>query len=317
MTAHDSPQTVEQLYREYKPLLASIAYRMLGSASEAEDAVQDVFVSLSKLGEIRLHHPKAYLVRMMTNRLLNLMKAAPRNREHYVGPWLPEPIIERDIEHEPQEHMLRRERLGYAILVLLQTCTPLERAVFVLHRSLGYGYADIAALLDKSEAACRKIYSRASAKIGWHSSIEDEAALDESVDRLVQSFAQALDTGRFDTFIQLLTEDAVLLSDGGGIVRAAVHPIMGRERIAAFFSGIAGKGSLTGEIRCVRISGQRGLLLLRGGKPPFAFAFNPDDSRNAIRAIYLVSNPEKLTRITEEHRSAPWIGRECGMGKTR
>ena len=99
MTSKGSLVVVEQLYREYKPLLASIAYRMLGSASEAEDAVQDVFVSLSKLGAIHLEHPKAYLVKMMTNRLLNLMKAAPRTRENYIGPWLPEPIIERCTNH--------------------------------------------------------------------------------------------------------------------------------------------------------------------------------------------------------------------------
>jgi RNA polymerase sigma factor (sigma-70 family) len=299
MTSKGSLVVVEQLYLEYKPLLASIAYRMLGSASEAEDAVQDVFVSLSKLGEIHLKHPKAYLVKMITNRLLNMMKAAPRNRENYLGPWLPEPIIELGSEHDPQGHMLRRERLGYALLVLLQTCTPPERAVFVLHNSLGYDYKDIAALLNKSEVACRKIYSRAASKIGQHSLIEDESALDESIDRLVKSFAQALDTGRFETFLHLLTEDAVMLSDGGGIVRSAMNPIKGRERIAAFFTGIAGKGSLRGEIRYVWISGQRGLLMLREHKPPFAFVIDPDDKLTAIHAVYLVSNPEKLTRIIE------------------
>ena len=108
-----------------------------------------------------------------------------------------------------------------------------------------------------------------------------------------------MDTGRFETFIHLLTEDAVLLNDGGGIVRSAINPIKGRERISAFFTGIAGKGSLRGEIRYVRISGQRGLLLLRDNKPPFAFILDPDDKLNAIHAVYFVSNPEKLTRIIE------------------
>lgn len=299
MWSNGTTLQVDKLYHEYKTLLASIAYRMLGSMSEAEDAVQDVFVAVSKLGGIDISHPKAYLVKMITNRTLNLMKSAPRKREHYPGQWLPEPIIEFSSEDEPQEYVLRRERLGYALLVLLQTCTPPERAVFVLRESLGHDYADIAVMLDKSEAACRKIYSRAAAKIGQRPHTENEVALEASIDRFVKSFAQAIDTGRFETFIHLLTEDAVMLSDGGGIVRAALRPIEGRNRIVAFFAGIAGKGSLTGQLRRVWISEQRGLLLLRENRPPIAFALEPDDDFSAIRAVYLISNPEKLTRITE------------------
>lgn len=296
MTLNGTTLDVEQLYRTYKPLLVSIAYRMLGSISEAEDAVQDVFVSVSKLGGSGISHPKAYLVKMVTNRVLNVMKAAPRKRESYPGQWLPEPVIELDSEAQPQEQLLRRERLGYALLVLLQTCTPPERAVFVLRESLGYEYADIAAIMNKSEAACRKIYSRAAGKIGHRPHSEQEPTLDASIDRFVRSFAQAIDTGRFEALLHLLTEDAVLLSDGGGIVRSALNPIISRKRVMAFLSGISRKGSLTGELRFVMISGQRGLLLLRKDHPPFAFMLQPDDGFNAIEAIYLVSNPEKLTQ---------------------
>ncbi|MFC4303295.1 sigma-70 family RNA polymerase sigma factor [Cohnella boryungensis] len=290
---------LEQLYREYKPLLVSIAYRMLGSMSEAEDAVQDVFVSVSKLGGIDIVHPKAYLVKLITNRALNLMKAAPRQRESYPGPWLPEPVIELESGDHPQQQVLLRERLGYALLVLLQTCTPPERAVFVLRESFGYDYAEIAAALDKSAAACRKIYSRAAAKIGHRTRAEKEPARDASLDRFVESFAQAINSGRFEPFIHLLTEDAVMLSDGGGVVRAALNPIAGRRRIEAFFNGISGKGSLAGQLRRVRISGQQGLLLLRGDRPPIAFTFEPVEDYAAIRTLYLVSNPEKLTRIAD------------------
>lgn len=118
------------------------------------------------------------------------------------------------------------------------------------------------------------------------------------MDRFVQSFAQAIKTGRFEAFLQLLTENAVLLSDGGGKVLSAIHPIKGRERITAFFTGIAGKGSLRGDIHFVRISGQRGILLLRENKPPFAFVLAPDDRLEAIHAVYMISNPEKLTRVS-------------------
>lgn len=289
---------VDQLYRDYKPLLAAIAYRMLGSVGEAEDAVQDVFVSLSKLDpDTEIAYAKAFLVKMVANRALNMMKAAPRQREHYPGQWLPEPVIALDSDEEPQERLLRRERLGYALLVLLQTCTPPERAVFVLRESFGYEYADIAAILDKSEPACRKIFSRAAAKIGHRPDEENEPALDASIEQFVDSFAQAIDTGRFAPFIRLLTDDAVMLSDGGGLVRAALNPITSRERIAAFFAGIAAKGSLVGRLHRVTISGQPGLLLQRDGAPPFAFAFEPTADYGAVRAVYLVSNPEKLTRV--------------------
>lgn len=299
MATNETTLEVEQLYRKYKPLLTAIAYRMLGSLSEAEDAVHDVFVSVSKLDERNaILYPKAYLVRMVTNRALNVMKSAPRKRESYPGQWLPEPVIELNPEVEPLERIVRHEQLGYAMLVLLQTCTPLERAVFVLRESFGYDYVDIAAMLDKSETNCRKIYSRTATKIGHRPSTEKETALDASIERFVQSFAQAIDTGRLETFIQLLTEDAVLLSDGGGIVRSALNPIEGRNRIAAFFTGIAGKGSFEGQLVQVSISGQRGLLLVFENKPKFAIIFDPDERLDAIRAIYLVTNPEKLPRIT-------------------
>ncbi|REE68070.1 RNA polymerase sigma-70 factor (ECF subfamily) [Paenibacillus taihuensis] len=291
---------VEQLYREYKPLLTSVAYRMLGSMSEAEDAVQDVFVAVSKQDSgYAVQHPKAYLVKLVTNRALNMMKAAPRKRESYPGQWLPEPIIELGGEgsEAPLDRIVRDERLGYAMLVLLQMCTPPERAVFVLRESFGYDYADIAAMLDKSEAACRKIYSRAAAKIGHRPAVEDETALDASIKRFVQSFTQALDTGKLESFIHLLTEDAVMLSDGGGVVRSAINPITGRHRIEAFLRGIAGKGSLKGELREATISGQRAVLLVREGRSPYAIIFEPDEELGAIRAIYMVTNPEKLRRI--------------------
>lgn len=296
LTSNEMTIEVEQLYREFKPLLTSIAYRMLGSMSEAEDAVQDVFVTVSKLDEIDIEHPKAYLVKLVTNRVLNLMKSAPRQRESYPGQWLPEPVIEFDTESMPLESVIQHEQLGYALLVLLQTCTPPERAVFVLRESFGYDYAEIAAMLDKTEAACRKIFSRASAKIGHSAAIENKTSLDASMNRFVQSFSHAIHTGSLDSFIHLLTDDAVLLTDGGGIVRSALNPIMGPQRIVAFFDGIAKKGAFEGTWKTASISGQQGLLLMQNNQIVKAYVFEPDEQSNKIRAIYMISNPEKLTR---------------------
>ncbi|SFD81877.1 RNA polymerase sigma-70 factor, ECF subfamily [Paenibacillus catalpae] len=299
MTANDTALEIEHLYREYKPLLTSIAYRMLGSMSEAEDVVQDVFVTVSKSDGIDIVHPKAYLVKLLTNRVLNLMKSAPRKRESYPGQWLPEPVMDGAPQSSPLDNVIQHEQLGYALLVLLQTCTPPERAVFVLRESFGYEYAEIAAMLDKTEAACRKIFSRASAKIG-HSTAQDKdnkAALDESMTRFVQSFSEAIYTGRLESFIHLLTDDAVMLADGGGIVRSAFNPIIGPQRILAFLEGIARKGAFEGSWRPAIISGQLGLLQLEDDKPVKVYLFEPDEQAKKIRSIYSVSNPEKLAWV--------------------
>ncbi|GLX70442.1 RNA polymerase sigma factor SigJ [Paenibacillus glycanilyticus] len=299
MTSSYAAYEVEQLYRDYKPLLISIAYRMLGSMSEAEDVVQDVFVTVSKLDGIGIEHPKAYLVKLLTNRVLNVMKSAPRQRESYPGEWLPEPVSDSEPESSPLDNVIQHEQLGYALLVLLQTCTPPERAVFVLRESFGYEYAEIAAMLDKSEAACRKIFSRASAKVGHASVTESKESLDESMSQFVQSFSQAIYTGRLENFIHLLTDDAVMITDGGGIVRSALNPIYGAERIAAFIEGIARKGAFEGTWKHVSVSGQQGILLVRDNKPVKVYLFEPDEDTKLIRAVYVISNPEKLTRIHE------------------
>lgn len=299
MMSSSTTLEVEQLYREYKPLLTSIAYKMLGSMSEAEDVVQDVFVTVSKLDGIDIAHPKAYLVKLVTNRVLNVMKSAPRKRESYPGQWLPEPVMDGTPESSPLENVIQHEQLGYALLVLLQNCTPPERAVFVLRESLGYEYSEIAAMLDKSEAACRKIFSRASAKIGHSSALDQErmATLDESMTRFVQSFSEAIYTGRLESFIHLLTDDAVMLTDGGGIVRSALNPIIGPRRILAFMEGIARKGAFEGSWRPVSVSGQLGLMQVQDNKPVKVYLFEPDEQTGKIRSVYMISNPEKLTRI--------------------
>ena len=156
---------MEELYCQYKSLLFTLAYQITGSAAEAEDAVQDVFIKAYDVHPERLEEPKAYLCKMVTNRCLDLQKSARRKREIYVGPWLPEPF--RTPEEETLEStVVRRDMLSYAMLVLLERLTPTERVVFVLREALGFDYPEIAKLLDKKEANCRKLMSRARSKIG-------------------------------------------------------------------------------------------------------------------------------------------------------
>jgi RNA polymerase sigma-70 factor (ECF subfamily) len=186
-------QQMEELYDQYKALLFTLAYQLTGSAADAEDVVQDVFFKAFVVHPERLEEPKAYLCKMVTNRCLDLQKSARKRREVYVGPWLPEPI--RTPEADTLETtVVRRDLLSYAMLVLLEQLTPTERAVFVLREALGFDYPEIAELLDKREANCRKLVSRARSKMGIS---EEEPIAAEAVEsEWVSRFLTSLEEGR-------------------------------------------------------------------------------------------------------------------------
>jgi RNA polymerase sigma factor, sigma-70 family len=292
---------LDSLYRTYKPVLLAYAYRMLGSITDAEDIVQDVFITIRELDWQTIEHPKAYLMKMVTNRSINMIRSARRQREVYPGTWLPEPDIRFTAEaaaEEPSEQLVLRERFGYALLVLLQQLSPLERAVYILKESLGYPYDEIAQMLQKNEAACRKLFSRASAKISAHSQTEEEVMTNQAgqAEPYIHAFLEAVKTGHFESFIRLLTHNAVLISDGGGKVRTAINPILGRDRILAFFEGLYNKGSYKGSYFSVQISGQPGILFVRpdGYMKAFCFGHSSDQS---IAYIYSIANPDKLQHI--------------------
>jgi RNA polymerase sigma-70 factor (ECF subfamily) len=287
---------LNELYTEYKPLLISVAYRMTGSLSDAEDLVQDVFVAVKQAPIDRIEHQKAYLVKMVTNRSLNFLKSARRKREMYVGPWLPEPQITAAAdEQDPAYITLQKEEVSYALLVLLEKLTPSERAVFVLRDIFDYEYADLASMLDKTEVNCRKIYSRAAAKMNGESAGASLSNMD--TEPLVHSFIQAAHTGSFDAFIGMLTEDAVLLSDGGGKVRAAIRPITGRLRVHSFLQGIYGRGSLGGSWEMVRMNGQAGLVCKMDGKVEWVLMFGRNEEQTGFNRVYLIRNPDKLSHV--------------------
>ncbi|MCR8643421.1 RNA polymerase sigma factor SigJ [Paenibacillus sp. N1-5-1-14] len=284
---------LETLYRTYQSLLLAVSYRILGSYSEAEDALQDIFITLREVDLTTITYPKAYLVKMITNHSINQLQSARHKRELYTGTWLPEPVVSINSD-APSEYAIQQENFGYALLVLMEKLTPLERAVFVLRESLGYEYEEIAEILNKSEAACRKIFSRAKAKLDPNFIPK---ASPQDAERFVHAFAKAVTSGEFKPFINLLTEDSVLLSDGGGKIRAAIFPIKGKDRVAAFFEGIGSKGSLDGEVQIVTVSGQVGVLITRKDLPPKVICFQPNSEGNQIQSVYLIVNPEKLTHI--------------------
>lgn len=284
---------LDQMYSEYKPMMFGLAYRMLGISADAEDIVQDVFSHYLQINREEVQNEKAYLVKMTTNRCINLLKSSRRQRETYTGPWLPEPLPDVDkLRSDPAE---RRETLGYAYLVLLQRLTPLERAIYIAKDTLGLEYQAIAEMLGKTEISCRKTFSRAKQKMGHHSEkpVEEETRTKQQ-ERFVEAFLRASDMGNFKPLLSFLKEEVTLLSDGGGKVRAAINPILGVERVRAFFEGLSAKGSFREGFEPVSVNGEPGLLLKRDGRVSkvLTVEWEPDLSR--IRHIYLVVNPDKL-----------------------
>ncbi|GMX62641.1 sigma-70 family RNA polymerase sigma factor [Paenibacillus elgii] len=285
---------LEDWYTEYKPLLFSIAYRMLGSVSEAEDIIHDLFLAVSRTDPGAIQNPKAYLCKSVTRRCIDQLKSARSRREVYVGPWLPEPLQTSDKE-DPLLQAARNDDISFAFLLLLEQLNPVERAIFVLREAFDYDYKEIADMLDKSEATCRKTYSRLKQKLHAAEARPPQPGLPES-ESLVRSFLKAVSTGDVLQFVHLLTKDAVLYSDGGGKVRAALRPILGADRIAAFLLGIASKGTVL--TRSVPVSFNNGAgLLVDGSRSRIAILFEFEGTR--IRTIYFVNNPEKLSHLPE------------------
>ncbi|WP_274468601.1 MULTISPECIES: RNA polymerase sigma-70 factor [unclassified Paenibacillus] len=285
---------MEEIYRTYHKLLFAVAYRMLGSEADAEDILQEIYMKLPSVDLASVDNLKAYLVKMVTNRCLNVVKLARKTREVYVGPWLPEPQIQ-NAAHDPMRRIEQDETVNYAFLVLLQKLTATERAVFILREALGYEYAEIADMLHKSEDNCRKIFSRAKSKVAGSGERSSDPAGD--TEPLARLFMRAVSTGNFTAFVSMLTDEAVLISDGGGKRRAAIHPIIGKLRIQAFFQGIVAKGSLQGEWLPVRHNGQDGLLLVQDREPVKFIAFHLPAQGQQAAGIYMIVNPDKLQNI--------------------
>jgi RNA polymerase sigma factor (sigma-70 family) len=288
---------VEELYDhdQYKALLFTLAYQLTGSVEDAEDVLQDVFFKAYYVHPERLEEPKAYLCKMVTNRCLDLQKSARKRREVYIGPWLPEPI--QTPEAMLEMTVVRSDLLSYAMLVLLERLTPTERAVFVLREALGFDYPEIAELLSKREANCRKLMSRARGKMEIS---EEEPVAAEAVElEWVSRFLASLEQGNVDHVLSLLTEDVILVSDGGGKVIAFTSPVQSRNRVArilaAAYEGFKPyyQGNLLFEV--APLNGETSIVLRSGAEAVGAIFIQRRNGK--IGRIYIVRNPDKLTRV--------------------
>ncbi|HYP15817.1 MAG TPA: RNA polymerase sigma factor SigJ, partial [Opitutus sp.] len=215
---------MSDVFQDHRPLLFSIAYRMLGSVADAEDMVQETFLRWRTQDAATIDSPKAWLISTITRLSIDQLRSARRQRESYVGVWLPEPLVGADDSaRSPDKLAALADSLGLAFMHLMEDLAPVERAVFMLREAFDYDYAEIAKIVEKSEANCRQFYSRAKRHLAQREMREEPAS--EKAERVVQQFLQACVSGDMRSFLAVLTDDAVMYSDGGGKVRAALKPI--------------------------------------------------------------------------------------------
>ena len=268
--------------------LLGLAYRMLGSRSDAEDVVQDAYLRFA--GAQNVHNPEAFLVTIVTRLCLDRLKSAKAQREIYVGPWLPEPVFDAEGLSADAATELADD-LSFALLLALDRLSPMERAAFLLHDVFDTPFSEVAAMLDRTEAACRQLASRA------RRAVRDErpapTATPDSHARLLQAFSDAVASGNVRQLAELLREDAVAITDGGGRKFAALNPITGADKVARFFIGLAGKtAGHDVRIEPAVINGAVGALLYLDGELDLTLSMAVDGEK--IAAIYIVRNPDKL-----------------------
>jgi len=289
-------------FEPHRRHLRALAYRMLGSLAEAEDAVQDAYLRWHAVDRDAVIDPRAFLTTATTRICLDALRSARARREEYVGPWLPEPVVDaKALAPDAQTELA--EDLSIALLLALDRLSPLERAAFLLHDVFDCSFSEVAQALDRSEAACRQLAARA------RTHVREARPRDESVARdrgdeamtkheeLVSAFVDASRSGDVDALMSMLAEDAHLVTDGGGKVQAALNVIDGADRVARFIIGVSTKG--LAEVTTMRfgpVNGLPGLIAYSTDGSVQTVAFEIEDDR--IRTIYSVRNPDKLRHLT-------------------
>ena len=288
-------------YTGYRPLMFSIAYRMTGSVGDAEDIVQEAFLRLTRVlrDGASITSPKAYLATVTTRLAISYLRSARVRRESYVGAWLPEPLMA-GREPDPAEHAEMSDSLSMAFLVLLESLSPTERAVFLLHEVFGYDYREIAEITGKSEPNCRQILTRAR-----HHVDEGRAGVKgprfeasrEQREQVARRFFAAAEGGDLAALLELLAPDVVMVGDGGGKAWAAARPSHGRERVARFMLGLARRGPKMGaRLDLAWVNGQPGAVTY-DAEDRVINVFALDIADGLVQAVRSVINPDKLHHL--------------------
>ena len=278
---------------------------MLGSATDAEDIAQEAFVRYAAAGRregaTTVRSPKALLTTITTRLCLDQLKSARVQRERYVGPWLPEPVLTDDRTPSPLDTVEQQESISLGFLTLLERLSPPERAVFVLREAFDYAYDEIASTLGRTAQTCRQLHHRASRHLA--EARPRFQSVPETHRVLVEQFVAAANGGDVQTLAGLLATDAVLISDGGGKAAAALNPIHGCDRIARFLSGIGPKAPAGMRMRLDQVNGELALITVVGDQPTYVATFEVIDGR--IQTIRAVGNPDKLAYFTRQFRERP------------
>ena len=282
-------------FAAYRPLLFSIAYRMLGSSSDAEDVVQDAYLRWQRADGGDVRSAKDYLSATVTRLSIDHLRSARVRREVYVGPWLPEPLVGVD-EHDPLAATTLAESLSTAFLVLLERLTPTQRAAFLLREVFAFDYADVARILDTTEANARQLVQRAKQHIA--SGRPRFSADRKAASALSERFLRASSDGDLDALVEMLSADAVAYADGGGKFAAARRPIVGSERVARFVASVVAKWRGVGEVRVSAVNGGVGLLHYVDGALRAVMTVATGDAR--VDRVFIVVNPDKVRPAPRE-----------------
>jgi RNA polymerase sigma-70 factor (TIGR02957 family) len=292
------------VFDEHRALLISVAYRILGSVTDAEDTVQEAWLRWSGVNSSDVRDPRAFLVRVTTRLAIDRLRRAKTRRESYVGPWLPEPILTgRDVA----EDVALAESVSMAMLVVLETLSPLERAVFVLREAFGMSYAEIANVLGRKVEAVRQLGHRARNHVQERRSRFDADQSEQR--RVTERFLEATSTGDLEGLMAVLAPEVTLVADGGGRALAPRRPVRGAEKVARFLLAVATEERMARFLRSVgsepvaanlrvhvsQVNGGPGILVVSGAKPISTLVLDVSDG--VVRTIHLVANPEKLAGV--------------------
>lgn len=290
-------------FEAFRPRLEAVAYRLLGSASEAEDAVQETFLRWQGADTGRIEVPEAWLTKVLTNLCLNQLTSARARRETYVGQWLPEPLLAGDRMLGPADTAEQRESVSYAVLVLLERLSPNERAVYVLREAFDYPHREIAEILDITEASCQQIFHRAKKRVA-DGRARTRTEIDEAAARrIIDEFLAAAASGRTEPLVRLLTGDAVAVGDGGGKVPARARAFEGALAVATFMRGLfkpsAAKRAIVGgspDVYAWSANGDPALVVVLDGRVIGVMCL--EVAADGIAAFRNQVNPDKLERAT-------------------
>ena len=287
--------TPTDVFEEHRPVLMGVAYRMLGRVADAEDVVQDAWLRWSAADRAEVREPRAYLVRVTTRLAIDRLRQVKARGEAYVGPWLPEPYVTDfgDTVPDTAERAVLADSVSLAVLVVLESLSPLERAVFVLREAFGYPYADIAAMLDRGEPAMRQLAGRARRHV-------DERRPRYEVDPaqrrdLTERFLAAAAEGDLAGLMEMLAPDVRLIGDSGGKSQAPLRILESADNVGRFLVAVAGKGVPEMSFRFLELNGGPAVLILSGDTPDSVFQV--DVSAGRIRSVYIVRNPDKLRSL--------------------